>query len=95
MNKVWVKKIDVSNRSKTKKKPHLPSPSVLNESLNGKRRNFFIYCKINSHWENKCSKLHPEIHHKPSNMNILKEPLKKEAPSTIVKELLQEESVWC
>jgi hypothetical protein len=30
MKKVWVKKTDVSTGSETKKKPHLPSPSVRN-----------------------------------------------------------------
>jgi hypothetical protein len=89
MKKVWVKKTNVSTGSETKKKPHLPSPSVRNAWLNGKRRNFCSYCKINGHWEKKCWKLHPEICHKPRSRQIMKEPVKKEAPSTIVKARLQ------
>jgi hypothetical protein len=38
--------------------------------------------------------LHPEIRHKSSKQNV-KEPVKKEAPSTIGKARLRDESAWC
>jgi hypothetical protein len=38
--------------------------------------------------------LHPEIHHKSSKQNV-KEPVKKEAPSTIGKARLRDVSAWC
>jgi hypothetical protein len=62
--------------------------------LNGKRKNFCSYCNISGHWEKKCWKLHLEIHHK-SSRQLVKNPLKKEAPSTIEKTRLQKESAWC
>jgi hypothetical protein len=92
--KMWVKKTDVSMRSEIKQKKNLTYPPTRNVQLNGKRRNFCNFCKISGHWEKKCWKLHPEIRHKSSKQNV-KEPVKKEAPSTIGKARLRDESAWC
>lgn len=84
IKKDWVKKTDVPTRRDTKKNENLLNPPIMKTQMNEKRHNLCFFCKTNGHWENKCWKLPPEVHHK-SSRQLVKEPVKEEAPFTIRK----------